>query len=1086
MRNCFMMAFLLFTSLAFASVSAHGAEAPLNYKDIHGVTQEEIDSIEALKARGRSFSYAGSLSSETFAGKDQQIMGFTAHLCRLLSQLFQTRFVPAVYDWEEMVNGMANKTIDFSGDFTRTPERSMVYLMSKPIAERSIAAFYLAGSAPVRKIAEYRTPVLGFISGAINRAQLAEVYEGPFESVYLKNLADVPAALETRKIDAFITENVLRPSFESDTDIVSDVWTPLIYSSVSLTTKNPELWAIISVFDKFIDNGGRAALSAQYAQGMADHAHFELHKKFTKEEHDFIASHLAAGKKVPVLLESGNYPICFYNETAKEFQGIVPDLLKQMTTLTGLEFECVNTPEEDWSTVLAKLQSGKAALVSELLYTPSRKDHFLWPAKPYCVTRYALLSRRDVPNQAIYQTLGKRIGAEHGTAYFDVANKWFPHVEVIPYLSIDDAFAALDRDEIDLIMASENMLLSQTNYSEKPAYKASLTLDYPVESKLGFHKDQQVLLSIFDKAHSFTHGEDIVRSWTSRVYDYTSKLAQSRVQLLLVSILLLAALITLLMVFLLKSRRHRSDLASLVRARTGQLEEKTATLSTIYNAIPDWLFCKDTQGRFTSCNPSFEAYIGLPKEDIVGKSTSELGSHIDPLVIELDDAQEQDLIASNLTITVEHLVTYPNGEQKMQETVKTPLRQNDVVVGVVGISRDITAHKAAQEAAQAASRAKSSFLARMSHEMRTPLNAIIGMAEIARASIDNSVKTLSSVNQIIVSSRHLLRLINDVLDMSKIESGHLEILEQPFSLQKALAETLTIVSPRCAEKGLVFESNVAQLPDMTLVGDKLRLVQVLINLLSNASKFTEAPGRVELAVDIVHESADQALIHFAVKDSGIGLSDEQKARLFKPFEQADSSIASRFGGTGLGLSISCNLVKGMGGSIAIASAEGKGAEFSFELLFKKSDLLHDSVQEYAAARPLELSGSRILLVEDIEVNSMIVKELLSPTGVAIDVAINGREAVDLFEQSKPGHYQLIFMDIQMPVMDGYEASALIRALPFPHARDIPIIAMTANAYKEDVARSFANGMNGHLGKPIDVAELMKCLATHLPGRSPSE
>ena len=1081
MRKSLVLLLLMLVVLPCVCFATQKTTDGAAYKAIPDVTREEIVAIEALKAGGRAFSFGALLSTETFLDERGQIAGYTANLCQLLTQLFGISFVPSLHEWDDLVEGLATKTIDFTGELIRTPERSQTHLLSNGIAVRSLSLFYQAGSASIKSIAPYRTPRIGFMKGSAHPSQLTKTYTGAFEAVYMESLLEVPVALKEGKIDAFVCDNVAEIVLMAGNDIVCEAYSPPIYNNVSLATQNTEFWAIISVFDKYVANGGQSTLSSQYAQGMADYTRFVLRKKFTDEERSYIDSHVASNKKIPVILESGNYPVSFYNKTSKEFQGIVPDLLAQMTALTGLEFESINDPAEGWASVLAKLQSGEAALISELLHTTSRENQFLWPQNPSCVTRYALLSKSNYPNLEIYQILGKRIGVEVDTAYQDIAKQWFPDVALLSYPSIDDAFEALDKGEIDLIMASENLLLSQTNYSEKPGYKVNLAVDYTAESKLGFHINQDVLLSIFDKTHPFTQSNNIARHWISRVFDYSSQLAQARVELLLISTVLLTAFITLLVMFLFKTNRHRRNLSSLVKARTAQLEEKTATLSTIYNAIPDLLFSKDTQGRYTSCNPSFESYSGLPESEILGKHASEVLGRIDPDTLALENSQNQNVIISGVSSVIEQLVTYPDGEKRLLETIKTPLLQNDTIVGMVGISRDITAHKAAQEAAQAASKAKSSFLARMSHEIRTPLNAIIGMAEITKASVGNTDKTISSVGQIIVSSHHLLNLINDVLDMSKIESGNLEILAQPFFLREALEGTLTIISARCEEKNIVFEHNVCQIPDIVIVGDKLRLSQVLINLLSNAAKFIDTQGHINFTIDILAETADDICLRFTVKDNGIGMSEEQVSRLFKPFEQADSSIASRFGGTGLGLSISQNLVQRMGGTISIKSVLDEGSAFSFELSFKKGELAQRTAQ--CQKRTLDFKGSRILLAEDVEVNRLIIEELLSPTGLIIDVAQNGREAVEALERSQPGYYQLIFMDIQMPEMDGYEASSAIRALSHPNAQTIPIIAMTANVYKEDVEQSFAVGMNGHICKPIDIDELMNVLATYLP---PSE
>ena len=1056
--------------------SAQEARRPLNYRIIPGVTQDEVDAIDALRASGRSFSYGSVTSTESFLDNNGEIAGYTADLCVLLSQLFEIEFTPSLHDWGDIVSGLAENRIDFSGDFSITPERSGLYFMSEPIAVRSLALFHPADSS-FADIAAQRTPILGFVESSVHRDKLAAAYDGVFEAVYFARMAEAAPALEEGRIDAFVSNTVSQTEFEDYDHIVCENFSPFVSDAVALTTQSPELQVIISVFDKYIRHGGRAELSALYEKGMTTYAGHVLYNSFGDEEKAYINRRIAADEKIPIILESGNYPISFYNERSGTYEGIVPDMLVQITLLTGLQFEVVNNTTDSWSTVLAMLQNGEAAIISELLHTPAREGLFLWPDHPSSITNYALLSKSDTPSLEVYQMLGQRIGVEIGTAYQDVASHWFPDVELLLYDSVDLAFAALDKGEIDLIMASENLLLHQTNYNEKPGYKISFAIDYTAESKPGFHSNETVLLSICNKTFPFIENDAIVRDWTSRTFDYSSSLAQARINILLISAISLVAFAGLLIVFLVKNNSNRRDLATLVHERTAQLEEKTAALSTVYNAIPDMLFSRDLQGRYISCNHSFASFANLSEENIIGKGTAEVLANMDKDELALYIQQDDEVMSSDKTFVNEHWITYPNGEKRLLETVKTATKQGGAVVGMMSISRDITAHNEAQEAALAASKAKSSFLARMSHEIRTPLNAIVGMAEITKASVGDTEKTISSVNQIVTSSYHLLGLINDVLDMSKIESGNLEILSQPFHLHTALEEMLAIISSRYMEKHISFEDNVREFSEISVVGDKLRLNQVLINLLSNAIKFTATHGKIKFGVNIVNETQEAITIQFAIEDNGIGMTEEQMSRLFKPFEQADSSIAAVFGGTGLGLSISQNLVQGMGGSIAVESALGVGSRFSFTLSFPKGEVTEQPAQ--VPAQMLNLAGIHILLAEDIEINRFIIEELLSPTGVTISMAENGREAIEMFESSEPGYYQLIFTDIQMPEMNGYEVAAYIRSLARPDAKTVPIIAMTANAYTEDVERALAAGMNRHIGKPINVDVLMQTLAIYL-------
>jgi CheY-like chemotaxis protein/two-component sensor histidine kinase len=349
------------------------------------------------------------------------------------------------------------------------------------------------------------------------------------------------------------------------------------------------------------------------------------------------------------------------------------------------------------------------------------------------------------------------------------------------------------------------------------------------------------------------------------------------------------------------------------------------------------------------------------------------------------------------------------------------------------------------------------------------------MAQISRQIPQVPEKARTANEKIISASNHLLGVLNDVLDMSKIEAGKFTLADEPFSMKAAMHAVENIIAQRCYEKRIDFDTNVDELPDIFVRGDSLRLKQVLINLLGNAVKFTDCGGQVALEVTATEETGDDLCFRFEVRDNGIGMSEEQLSRLFMAFEQTDNTIASRFGGTGLGLAISQNLVSMMGGEILAASEAGSGSVFTFSLRLPKGKSLPKEEPQEDLPATVSLSGKRILLCEDIEINRLIVIELLEETGLEIDEAADGEEAVQRFKDSPEGYYSLIFMDIQMPRMGGYEAAGIIREMPRPDARTVPIVAMTANAYKEDIDRAFASGMNGHLSKPIDIDAVKRIL-----------
>ena len=409
----------------------------------------------------------------------------------------------------------------------------------------------------------------------------------------------------------------------------------------------------------------------------------------------------------------------------------------------------------------------------------------------------------------------------------------------------------------------------------------------------------------------------------------------------------------------------------------------------------------------------------------------------------------------------------------------------------------------AAKQAEAANRAKSEFLSRMSHDMRTPMNAIQGMTALALMNIDDRERVKDALEKIGTSSRHLLRLINSVLDMTKIESGHMVLEAVGFRITVLMKEIFNVFEMTAEEKGISLTTNTDGVEHNRVIGDMDRLRELLVNIVGNAIKFTPEGGSVSISVEETGETvSDLERYVFVVEDTGIGMSPEFVERIFEPFAREEGEEAAKIEGTGLGMAIALNIAQLMGGDISVSSERGKGSKFVITVYLELPDygevldvegvveLDGDSetrsddfgVLNVNAFRESSHQGKRALVVDDVEINRMIAVELLKNVEIEADSADNGKAALDNLLAEEPGRYDIVFMDVQMPIMDGYEAAKAIRAAAKdgrPDLAEIPIVAMTANAFVEDVHRAVDAGMNAHVSKPIDLQELADVLEEYL-------
>ena len=648
---------------------------------------------------------------------------------------------------------------------------------------------------------------------------------------------------------------------------------------------------------------------------------------------------------------------------------------------------------------------------------------------------------------------------------------------------------------------------------------------------------------------------------------------------------------------------------------TDEKQKQEMYVRLLLESCPVIIFIFGEDSKFLLGSKSIERIFDIDDVSLLkGRDLDNIIERYHPAVFtEEVTTRIKNVIASRGRLSTDTLTEISTDTDKYGVNILPFFQNNDEFTGVLVIMNDITEIANAKEVAENASRAKSEFLSNMSHEIRTPMNAIIGMVTIGKSS-ERADRKDYCLERIEDASKHLLGVINDVLDMSKIEAGKFELSSVDFDFERMIQRVINVIKFRADEKSQTLTVHIDKDIPAKLFGDDQRLAQVITNLVGNAVKFTREKGCIDISANLMGEENDTFSIQVSVTDNGIGLSPEQQAKLFQSFQQADNSTSRTFGGTGLGLAISKSIIEMMKGRIWIESELDKGSAFSFNVELKKGKdtkerLLNQSVNwsnvrflavdddpailgyfynltkkygascDYApscedALRLVEQNGSyniyfvdlmmpdtdglyltkklkemepapggsvmvlissaewsdvsdeassagvdrylqkplfpsmitdivseylgevmtqsedqrysaednfegrRILLAEDVEINREIVLSLLEPTQVEIDCAENGSEAVLMFSES-PEKYDIIFMDLQMPKMDGHEATRAIRALSIKEAREIPIIAMTANVFREDVEECLKSGMNSHIGKPLDINELLVQLRRYL-------
>lgn len=942
---------------------------------------------------------------------------------------------------------------------------------------------------------------------------------------------------------------------------------------------------------------------------------------YTAEERNYIENLQNADNPVQVAINSQREPISYFKGT--EARGILPEIARKVFARSGIPCEIVPM---DPSVDSSKFRTEGAASVyfdSSFSFSDAEK-YGLRVTEPFLKLTLS------------YITLAKFTAEPKSVAMLQNSNQIETYIknnydaaDITKYKSLDECIKAVLDGRQDAIYLQTYAAQNVVNKDVRNRLKEQLVPGYDLNLSIAVREDDPLLFSILNKAIRSMSQEEmdqIILKQTLKLAENDSLAAYlyDHPILWLVLLAIAACFIMILSLYFFRRKNLRLEkeknqeferfIAYVCKANDRVIEIDVEKQISKFYQLENGRVCSRTEKLntgdmqierlFAEDRPAVEE--SLKEENIRHLIASGGEKYFECRIMDREHSKRYQWFA----FTIQGVPTDNQDTGKLMVFSKN----------IDHVKKEEEEKKQALEdalvSAQQAGEAKGAFMSRMSHEIRTPLNAIIGYLTIAKSNLQHPAKEQECLEKSEFAAHHLLNIINDVLDISAIESGRMKIAHEVFDIRQLLSGITSIFHNQAKEKKVEFYVGLHGLTEEHLVGDQLRLNQILMNLLSNAVKFTPAGGNVIFKITQKNLAGKKVYLQIEVRDTGIGMSEEYKKRLFRPFEQQDALTAQKFGGTGLGLSITKNLVTMMAGTIDVESEEGKGTAFTVNLSFETAEsaanavgtiydfsnmnvlalcdensdytyidvllrrfgvtynvvldqekalyevrekkasgreydlylldwdipdmdgikmaerireagskekpvivaaaydipniVLEDTQIQRVVLKPIfqssmfdvlsnickisrpnknkdmgdvkcRLDGIRVLLAEDNEMNMEIAKEILSSYGLIIDGAVNGREAAELFEQSKEGDYQAILMDIQMPVMNGYDAARRIRHSGHPQAGTIPIIAMTADAFVEDVNRALAAGMNDHVSKPVDFGKLCRILSQYIGG-----
>ncbi|MDE6781448.1 MAG: response regulator [Ruminococcus sp.] len=1162
--------------------------------------------------------------------ENDKLTGYGIEFLNMVSEYSHLNFQYAGYDksWSEMLNMLENGEIDVVTSARRTPEREKNFAFSDPIGRNNTILSVRIDNSQLhsRDYKTYDGMIVGQLTGSSQNQSFVEFAEKNGFSYMIKEYNDsdvLTAALQNGEVDAILSSDLRKAENEKTLDIIEEDNFYAIVRKGDTELLNEINYAIEQM--DLNEGDWKNVLFYQY-YGPVYSSEFD----FTEREKDYIRK-IVSGEKTITATALGDRAPYSYVENG-ELKGILPDYFDYVMELAGLPYEVVVPKDKEDYYNISNTNSVDIVIDSiSSITTMEEATYRGFNTSTYMTTGMARVTRQDFVGDI------KTIAVSDSQSKALIVKKLHGDIEFLNYPTREAAMqAVLDRKaDAAYVYAYAAQLFVNNDKTNSLYYSIANNMDMDFKMYVRDSTDHE-LITILNKCIQQVPN-DMLNQFVSKYTTYTVKdmnfmqYLQANPEIMLAVVFIVAFIVCVVLILYLKGRWSKR-LLNATEQSNKEMCEQLAIVEALSHDYTNVFAVNEENG--TAKIVKLEGYVtkGLKKDSIEEQPYAPiLEQYIRDRVhpedrqyltekLSLDKVREQ--LETNNEYTGSYRIqadgenhhfqyTYMKVGEKAHEQkgfILAGFRNIDEMIRREQEQKAVLAEALAQ--AQYANNAKTIFLNNMSHDIRTPMNAIIGFTSLAVTHIDNKAQVQDYLGKIMASSNHLLSLINDVLDMSRIESGKVKIEEKEVNLPDIMHNLKTIVQADVKAKQLEFYIDTLDVVNETIICDKLRLNQVLLNILSNAMKYTKPGGMVSVRViQTSEEQENYASYEFRVKDTGIGMSPEFLKHLFEPFEREQTATVSGIQGTGLGLTITKNIVDMMGGTIMVESEEKKGSEFIIKLRFRVVDnpvkpqrieqladlralvvdndvntcvsvskmlsvigmhpdwttlgqeavirtkfaiyqnepysvylidwLMPDmngielvrqirkvigditpiiiltaydwaDIEEEAkeagvtafCSKPIFLSelqevlsapymtkenseetdtselcfdGRKILLVEDNELNQEIACAILENVGFVIDTADDGTVAVETIKNMPADTYDLILMDIQMPVMNGYQATRTIRALDDPVKANIPIVAMTANAFEEDRQEAVDAGMNGHIAKPIDIEKLMDTL-----------